>query len=110
MDGHGYPEADIESVSDGDVADPFLSWEKPEDCDSHCEGDGRVGGRPAPKHPAAQQAEFENMGQVRANAVRRMDTVCISKSDAPKIAETPVFTRLIRANSSLFFIIFACFR
>jgi len=61
-----------------------LLREKPEDRDGHCEGDGRVRGRPAPKDPAAQQAEFENMGQVRADAVRRMGTTCnrfVSGSD-----------------------------
>jgi len=66
------------------VHEPSLLREKPEDRDGHCEGDGRVRGRPAPKDPVAQQTEFENMGQVRADAVRRMGTTCngfVSGSD-----------------------------
>jgi hypothetical protein len=61
-------------LCDCQIAQPPLLWKKPEDRDSHCEGDRCVGGRPAPKDPAAQKAESENMGQVRADAMPRMGT------------------------------------
>jgi hypothetical protein len=44
-------------LCDCQIAQPPLLWKKPEDRDSHCEGDRCVGGRPAPKDPAAQKAE-----------------------------------------------------
>src|ERR1035437_3255902 len=74
MDGHANPKADIESIADCQIAEPLLSGKKPKDSDSHREGDGRVGGWPAPKDPTAQKTEFENMRQVRADAMRRMGT------------------------------------
>ncbi len=72
MDSHRHPEADIKGVGDCHIPEPFPLWEQPEDRDRHCERDGRMRGRPAPKHTTLEQTESENLAQVHAHVVRRM--------------------------------------
>ena len=73
MDGHGDAQADIAGVEDRHPAQPPLFRAEREHRHGHGEGDGGVRRRPAPENPAAQPAEAEDMTDVRANAVRRMN-------------------------------------
>ena len=74
MNGQGDADADIERVGDRDIPPPPLFRNEREHRDGHCERDGGMRGRPAPENPAAQEAEAENVAQIRACAVRGMDT------------------------------------
>ena len=73
MDGQGDTQADIAGVEDRHPTQPPLFRTEREHRRSHGEGDGGVRRRPAPENPAAHPAEAEDMTDVRADAVRRMD-------------------------------------
>ena len=73
MDGHGDTQADIASVEDRHQTQPPLLRTEREHRHGHGEGDGGMRRRPAPENSTAQPAEAEDMTDVRADAVRRVD-------------------------------------
>ena len=73
MDGQGDTNADIESVEDRHQTQPPSFCTECEHRRGHGEGDGGMRRWPAPENSAAQKAEVEDMTDVRADAVRRMD-------------------------------------
>ena len=73
MDGHGNPNADVESIKDGREAQPPWFGMEREHCHGHGEGDGGMRRRPAPKNPSTQKTKAEDMAYVRADGVRRMN-------------------------------------
>ena len=72
MDGHRNTNSHIRRVGDCQKPEPSLLRKEPPYGNGHSEGDSRVRGRPAPKDPAPQHTEFEDMSQVSAEAVRGM--------------------------------------
>ena len=73
MDGHGDTQADIAGVEDRHPTQPPLFRTEREHCHGHSEGDGGVRRRPAPENSTAQPAEAEDMTDVLADTVRRMN-------------------------------------
>jgi len=66
MDRHGHAKSDVKRVKDDHPPQPVLLGKEREHRERHGKGDGGVRGRPAPEHPAAQDAELERMADVHA--------------------------------------------
>jgi len=73
VNGHGDADPDIEGVGDRRIAQPPLLRGQREYRDCHGEGDGRMGGRPAPEDAAAQEAKPEYVAQVSTDVVGEVD-------------------------------------